>query len=145
MSDETRGSFIRWQGITIQQLYFVNNLIIGLSAGILAFQFNIAFNKDVVFNCTSKWLFSFSIAFIFVSLFLGCLTAWNRLDDFRTTEKIARKRGKHDFKDSKEIENLRDKAKQLGKRTWCLLKLQLFFFCVGAILIPPLAILRVIG
>jgi hypothetical protein len=40
--------------------------------------------------------------------------------------------------------SFRDKAEQLGKRTWCLLKLQLLFFGFGAILIPPLAILRVI-
>ena len=142
MSDHTKGSFIRWQGITLQQLSFVNNLIIGLSAGILAFQFDIAFSRGLIFDCTSKLLFSFSIGLISLSLVVGCVTALNRLTDFRTTAQVARKREKGDLKD---IEKLREKAKCLGKWTWRLSKIQIVLFSLGAILIPPLVILHVVG
>ncbi|MBN1176394.1 MAG: hypothetical protein JXA51_01805 [Dehalococcoidales bacterium] len=141
MADDTRGSFIRWQGITIQQLTFINNLLIGLAAGILAFQLNIVFSEYIELDCASKVLFSLSIVLIFISLAVGCSTALNRLVDFRITMRIADKREKEDLKG---IESLRDKTNRLGKWTWRLLKAQIVIFSLGVILIPPLAILQII-
>ena len=142
MLDDREDAFIRWQGITLQQFSFVNNLLIGLSTGILAFQLNISFNSDIVFDTWSKCLFLSSVVVIFISLALGCLTAWNRLVDFRTTKVVARKR---ENKEPEGIEELRRKYTVLGKRSWSFLKLQLIFFGFGSLFILGLVILRVAG
>ena len=141
-SEDRKGSFVRWQGITLQQFSFVNNLLIGLSTGILALQLNIAFNNETILNTGAKWLFSFSIVLIFISLAFGCWTALNRLLDFRTTTQVTRKKGKNE---QEGIENLREEAKSLGRRSWLLLKLQIVFFGLWALLLLILGIIRLAG
>ena len=44
MSNDEQQSFIRWQSMRIEQLSFVNNLLIGLATGMLAFQTQLAFD-----------------------------------------------------------------------------------------------------
>jgi hypothetical protein len=55
---ERNDSFVRWQGRTIEQLGFVNNLLIGLAAGILAFQMD----KGLSFNPQDKAMKGMGVA-----------------------------------------------------------------------------------
>jgi hypothetical protein len=67
MSNDEKQSFIRWQGRTIEQLGFVNNLLIFLATGMLAFQVQLAVRK-VSFTLLDKCIIVLSTLLIFISL-----------------------------------------------------------------------------
>ena len=131
-------SFIRWQERSIQQLGFVNNLLIGLSTAIFIFQIKVSFDQTISLPNTIFCLFFISIIFIFLSITFGCITAWIRLKDFHLTSKIARKREKNK-RDS--INTLRERSKSLGSATWTLLTIQAIFFIFGQILLMVSALI----
>ena len=140
MSNNDKQSFIRWQGRTIEQLGFVNNLLIFLATGMLAFQIQLAI-REISFTILNKCIIVLSMLLIFISLILGCYLAWNRLLSFRITAQVARKMetGKRE-----DIEDLRDKVKTLDKRTWWLLPVQTVSFGLGALLLVIFAIIHFI-
>ena len=139
MSNDEQQSFIRWQSIRIEQLSFVNNLLIGLATGMLAFQTQLAFDDKVSLTVIDKWLVILSIVLAFSSLAVGCYLAWNRLHSFRTTAQIARKRetGKRES-----IEELRALVKRLDGRTWQLLTVQIALFTLGGLPLLVVSVLR---
>lgn len=138
MSNNEQQSFVRWQGITIKQLSFVNNLLIGLATGMLAFHTQLAFDDKSSVTAVDKWLVVLSIVFLFLSLAIGCYLALNRLCSFRITAQVARKRET----DARErIEELRTVARKLDERTWRLLAGQTILFALGGL---PLVIASVI-
>jgi hypothetical protein len=138
MPNNEKQSFIRWQGRTLEQLGFVNNLLIFLATGMLAFQVQIAIGK-VTFTNLDKCVIVLSTLLIFISLIVGCYLAWNRLLSFRLTTQVAYKRetGKREG-----IEDLRNKIKILDKRTWQLLTIQTVLFGLGALLVVIFAIIH---
>lgn len=140
MSNNEEQSFIRWQGRTIEQLGFVNNLLIFLATGMLTFQIQLAI-REVSFTILDKCTIMFSILLIFASLMLGCYLAYNRLLSFRLTAQVARKRetGKREG-----IEDLRNEVKILDQRTWCLLSAQILSFGSGALLLMIFSIIELL-
>lgn len=128
MPNTEKQSFIRWQGRSIEQLGFVNYLLIFIATGILAFQVQLAVG-DESFTILNRSIIILSMLLICLSLMLGCLLARNRLCAFWKTAQVARKRetGKREG-----IENLRDKARTLDNRTWWLLRVQTISFVLGA-------------
>ena len=126
--DDKRQSFVRWQGRSITQLGFVNNLLIGLSAGTLAFLTQMAFKDQTALVCCDAWLMAISAVSAFLSLAIGCVLAWNRLCSFRDTAQIARQR---ETKKKTNIDKLRTSTKERDKCTWLLLKIQAIVFAVG--------------
>lgn len=139
MSNEGNESFVRWQGRTIEQLGFVNNLLVGLATGMLAFQTKVAFDDKVSFTGVERWLAILSIILVFLSLAFGCYVAWNRLRSFRATMQTARQR---ETNQRQGIEELRTLSTALDKRTWWLLPLQTALFALGGLLLLVLSILR---
>lgn len=131
MAGKERESFVRWQRITIEQVGFVNNLLIGLAAGIIVLQATILFGREIILGNAEKGFFSSSLVLLFLSLIAGILTAWNRLIDFRKTMAIAREQRRNG--DHEKIHALRNEAIHYGKRTWKLLGAQTIFFCLGAL------------
>ena len=127
-----KDSFIRWQNIRITQLGYVNNLLILLSSGIFAFQFQLSFN-EISLNVTGRPIFFVSMFFIFASILVGCYLAYHRLKSFRLTARIARKRERGDTKVS--INILRNKTKRWDEYTYGYLYLQLFSFTSGIFLL----------
>jgi len=128
MSQNNNGAFVRWQGRTIEQLGVVNNLLIGLATGLLAYETQLAFEVNANFSlCEKSWLIS-SVIFNFLSLIVGCYVAWNRLKSFRITAKIARKR---ETSDREGIDELRGKTKSLDSVTWFLISTQFIVFLLG--------------
>lgn len=132
LSNGENESFVRWQGRAIKQLSFVNNLMIGLATGLLAFQTNLIFNYRATLLSSDKWLLLMSILMVLFSLFFGCCAALNRLSSFQKTSQIARKREKGGKK-REGIEEKRDLVKKLDKRTWRLLQMQIVLFAFGGL------------
>ena len=132
MSDDKRQSFVRWQGRSITQLGFVNNLLIGLSAGTLAFLTQIAFKDQTALICFDTCLMGLSTVSVFLSLAVGCVLAWNRLGSFRDTAQIARQR---ETDKRTNIDELRKSTRKRDKCTWWLLGIQTVFFAIGELLL----------
>lgn len=130
--EKAKERFIRWQAATQAQLGNVNNLLIGLAAGVTAFELQIIFRESLCLNVVERWILLESFVSLFLSLALGCWTAWNRLLSFRTTTRIARLKQKGSATDHcTEIERLREKADRLDDRTWSLLRWQTVLFGLG--------------
>lgn len=122
-------SFIRWQNILINQLSFVNNLVITLNIGVLGYLINFIQNVTIL-NCFQKFFFWIASVLIICSLSTGLILVINRLDDFKITAKIARKR---ETNKREGIEEDRKKAKEIGKKTWNLLIWQVSTFFASLI------------
>jgi len=129
--------FIRWQEIRINQLTFVNNILIILSTGMLGFQiqFGISFNVQ---QSVLKYMFIVSMVFFFISILTGIFVALNRLVSFRKTAKIARNKEK-----KLENEKLCKEVNKLDKRTWFFLLVQSLFFISGIIVLLIFSILEI--
>ncbi|KFF04480.1 hypothetical protein [Flavobacterium reichenbachii] len=131
-------SHTRWQNILITQLGLANNLIILLAVGLLGF--GITFLKDVtVLSFYQKIFFWCSCILILVSIGFGITVIINRLDDFKITAQIARKRqtGNRDG-----IENDRQESKGLGKQTWNYFIIQVSTFLVGFLCLLVLILIQ---
>jgi hypothetical protein len=125
---EKSGKYIRWQAIRINQLGFINNLILGLSLGLLAYNFNFIIPDEIQLNCFQKLLFWISIILNVTSVFIALILAINRLEDFRLTAQISRKEEKNQ---TDNIKFDRAKSNKLGKKTWCLFTWQIATFLIG--------------
>lgn len=127
--DEPKGSFMRWQSITIAQLTYAINLILGFSVATLGFLLAILLGDK--FNPVSwqKCVFSLSLILLSASVIFGVWVVINRLRDFRATAKAARKR--EEKAGEEEIEPLRVLYRKLGARTWCLFWWQVGTFSAG--------------
>lgn len=107
-------SYVRWQNIRITQLGFANNLLILLSVALLGFYFKFLSDCDIL-NNYQKFFICACFLLIIVSTGLGILVMLNRLEDFKLTARIARKR---ETNQRKGIENDREEAQILGDRTY---------------------------
>lgn len=65
MSDTNEQSFIRWQKFRIEQLGYVNNLLIFLATGMLAFQVQLAVKELCFTNWTNILLHSLRYYFFY--------------------------------------------------------------------------------
>ncbi|MEX1211788.1 MAG: hypothetical protein WEA36_02975 [Balneolaceae bacterium] len=126
-------SFIRWQSITITQLSYVVNLILGLSVASLGFQVNILLGGNIA--ATNSWqecILIISMFSLLASVALGIFCVINRLLDFRATKEAAKMREEN--KSEEEIQKYRDLYDTLGKRTWKIFWWQIGFFSLGILL-----------
>ena len=130
--DEPRGSFVRWQSITIAQLTYSVNLILGLAVAALGFQVSLLLNDKFNPIAWQKCAFFVSMFLLVLSIALGIWCVVNRLRDFRATAKAARMREKG--KPADDIQPYRDLYKKLGEKTWCLFWCQIGMFGVGIVL-----------
>lgn len=126
MSDNK--SFIKWQDIRIKQLGFANNLIIGLALGVMGFAIKFIQAENFEANSIQKMLIWIGGIAILISILLGLILIINRLEDFKLTAQIARKR---ESNNRQGIENDREKSKKLGKKTWNYFVWQVSTFFVG--------------
>ena len=130
--EDRKGSFVRWQSITIGQLTIAINVFLGFAGAALAFGANLLVKESLPFSGWPRWLLLGSMAVLLLSLGLGGWCAVNRLRDFRATTRVARKR-EAGAPDS-EIKPLRDLYLRLGKRSWAIFWWQLDTFFAGVLL-----------
>ncbi|HMF55359.1 MAG TPA: hypothetical protein VK619_03280 [Pyrinomonadaceae bacterium] len=135
-------SFIRWQGITIEQLTYAINLILTLSTAALGFAVSLLISNDFKPTNPSRTgmtLFVLSVTALFVSIAFGIWCVINRLKDFRLTRRVADER--EDGATDEQLKPLRDEYDMYGRRTWVL-----FWFQIGSFAFAILAfILSIAG
>src|SRR5437879_3380280 len=90
--EEPKGSFVRWQSITINQLTYAVNLILTFSVATLGFQATLLLGDQFKPVSWQKCIFSLSLVLLLSSIGLGIWCVINRLRDFRATMKTARLR-----------------------------------------------------
>jgi hypothetical protein len=136
-SKNHKESFVRWQGITISQLGYVVNLILGFATASLAFSVSILRDQSFPLQGWGRCFFRVSFIALVLSILSGMVCIWNRLRDFRLTTRIARDReqSRRDKKSEEQIDSdlrtRRETVKTLGKLTWWLLYTQLVAFGLG--------------
>lgn len=123
---------VRWQETRIEQLGYVNYILLILCSGIFAFQSDAIIKNGLVNNIENSLFFQ-SIVFIFVSITIGCILAFNRLISFKITAKIARLNEK--VKESNTVKKIKIyriiSNGILDRLTWMFISLQLLFFFFG--------------
>lgn len=136
--EESSGSFIRWQTLTLEQLGYLIGLLMTFGAAALGFLLAIIMSREYAPNCLGRGMIDSALTSLSVSLAFGVCCAVNRLADFRETAAIARLREQRKQQSITE-EYLtvfdehprREKAKELGRRTWALFRGQLICFGLG--------------
>jgi len=139
--DHNEGSFVRWQAITIEQLGYAVGLYLSLSTAALGLLLSLinsqSYNPDA---WTMRFMDGAGVGLI-ASLVLGGYCVVNRLQDFRLTSRIARKReqfvaeGLTPERIQANLAELRAQTIKLGQRTWLLFELQIGTFAVGSLLL----------
>ena len=129
MAEQNNSSFIRWQDKSIEQLSFINNLLITLASGFLILETQYFIGEKSA-KATEILLMGLSAFFVFASLILGGILAINRLLSFSHTAQIARKR---ETNQREGIKELRDWTKEVDSRTWLLLWWQVGLFACGSL------------
>ena len=74
-------NFIRWQTITIAQLGYTTNVVLGLAVASLGFAFSLLRSNDFTPQCWSKCFFTLSLFALLVPVGSGIYCALNRLCD----------------------------------------------------------------
>lgn len=123
-----RGSFIRWQTITLNQLTYAVNLILTLSIGTLAFSMSLLRDKDFTPEGHNQCLFVCATVSILLSIGFGIWCVINRLRDFRVTTKVARMRERDKPADEIAISCHVLLYEALGRQTWRLFWTQIILF-----------------
>jgi len=124
---EDEGSFIRWQHYRIEQFSVVTNLLLGLGTGVLALEIPVGLGDKPPIGWPAA-LLAASASSLFLSVAVGLVLAWNRLEAFRLTAQLARERER---KETKAADELRPQIDGLDKTSWRLLKWQTWLFAIG--------------
>ena len=130
--DRNRDAFVRWQGITISQMSYAINLVLGLAVAALGFLVNLLVNADFVPVAGQGVMLAVALCLLVASVVLGIICVVNRLRDFRVTARIARGRQKES--PAEELAPLREHSRRLGRRTWGLFWWQIGTFGGGVVL-----------
>lgn len=130
--NEPSGSFSRWQAVTIGQVTYAVNLILGFAVAALGFQVTLLLNDKFAPVSWQKCAFSLSLLLLAASVILGIAVVVNRLRDFRATMNAARARENGSVESV--VEEHRALYRRLGPRTWWLFWWQLGTFGAGTAL-----------
>jgi hypothetical protein len=131
-TEDPKGSFVRWQTITVGQLTYAINLILGFSVAILGFQVTLLLSSNFTLVSWQKCAFGLSLLLLATSVFFGIMVVINRLRSFRATMRAARAREKDQSESI--IEQHRSLYRRLDGRTWCLFWWQIGTFGAGVAL-----------
>ncbi len=148
--------YLRWESRRIEQMGFVNNLLIGLASVLFFWLCEGAIDGKI---CFPFWSFITIVSTgicLFVSLVCGLFLACNRLKDFRETTKVIQKENQQAFykkrnlvedavSTSHEIDTSKKNIEKFGTCTWHLLIAQLWTFGGGFLLLGVGVILKVFG
>jgi len=131
--------FIRWQGYLRESLNSHVTLVVGWAAAGLAFCGSLLNSDNAHFTCAGTVLFILTSLAFLVCLCLALFISRNRLDDTRATlrivdEKLKQQQTGNAAEATDEIQQLRQQAESLGKRTWDAIDIQLWIF-IGATLL----------
>lgn len=121
--------FIRWQAVLREHLTFLNNALLAVAIAIEGGLVALLQEDNFRPRGCGKFFFTFGILLCFVSIIAGFIVALNRLNDFRVTvNKIKLELSTSDFDELKERREL---MTLLGKMTWRLFDVQVYFLLAG--------------
>jgi hypothetical protein len=129
---DPKGSFVRWQTVTVAQLTYAINLLLTFAVATLGYQ--VALLGEDKFSLAASWqkcLFSASLLFLSASILFGLAVVVNRLRSFRATMRAARAREKGN---AEALATNRALYKMLDPRTWWLFWWQVGTFAAGMVL-----------
>jgi len=118
--------YVHWAGVRIAQLGYVNNLILGLAAGMVAFETSLIVGHTDRLHVDHWWIVHVAFGLAMLSVALGLATALCRLHDFRQTAEAYLWQGEDRQRRLKATESL-------GKWTWRLLWTQAVAFFLGVV------------
>ena len=127
---ETKESSVRWQAITREHLSRVSDLVLGLASGAVAFLVNLLVGEKSPTPCAEAFALVALIA-AGMSVLAALCCATNRLNDFRATTRIARRR-EGGATDS-ELASERARVGEIGAMTWILFRIQILLFGISAV------------
>ena len=127
-NNKKSGSFIRWQGRSIEELGKAINLLLTLSLAMIGFTIAKLLGEFIFLSCSAKTLILLGNSILLVTVFLILLLIRNRINSIRKTAQIARKREKNS---TDGIEVLRQTVRSLDKTTWTLFNCSVILFLVG--------------
>lgn len=156
LRDNYRSRYLHWEARRIEQMGFVNNLLIGLASVLLFWLCQGALEGKITLAVTSFWLVLISGVSLLLSLLFGLCLASNRLSDFRKTAELIRLENDRAYYKKlnriAEVDEFDTKISQrkeanilLGISSWRLLNAQGIFFGIGLILLGVGTILNIIG
>lgn len=135
---EPKDSFVRWQAITVTQLTYTVNLLIGLAVAAVGFQVTLLLSRKLHLVTSQKVFLVLSLLAWLASIGLGIWCVINRLRDFRATTKAAGLREDGDMAGRQPYVTL---YKRLGERTWSIFWFQIGTFSGGVLLLGILGLL----
>lgn len=128
---KNRESSIRWQGRTIQQFGYAQNLLLGLSIASIGYEIALILNKEIERARWQNCFLSISLLAFIISAGAALWCVVTRLRNFRMTAETARQR--EDGASKEKLLPLRTNTRQLGEFSWTLLWWQISSFAVGVI------------
>lgn len=131
-ASEPKGSFARWQSVTITQLTHAVNLVLSLAVATLGFQVSLLLGEDFKPESWQKCAFGLSLLLLSASIVFAVAVVVNRLRDFRATKEAERLREQGAPEST--IELYRVLYRRLGAVTWGLFWCQLGTFGLGVLL-----------
>ena len=136
----TQESFRYWQARSIDQKQSASALMLGLSAGALAFTASLLGNSTTFIGCFQSVLFHLHGAMQICSIGTGVFFSLNRVRDFDLTAQVARKREKNRL--DPVLPTMRSNLRKWGRITRRLYFWQGTSFVVGAVLFLWFVLLR---
>lgn len=112
------GRFSDWQERTQNLRTHTISVFLGISLATIGFVLSrISDDSFKMLNTAAKTFFIFAGIFLVAHVVVSLVLMLNRLEGFRTTTKIVRKKDTHDLSN---IEEMRDKSLDIDRRTHCL-------------------------
>ncbi len=151
------GRFEKWQDKRIEQMGFINNLLIGLSSLLLFWLIEGGLEgKLVQLHLISSWTAIIAGVCLLLSLLCGLLLARNRLSDFQKTVNLIRMesdraaylefRNETKAKEKEdEIKENKEKIRKIGRWTWFLINAQGILFLLGLLILGGSVLLKING
>jgi hypothetical protein len=126
-------ALVRWEQTRREALGTAITLLFGLSSGALAFCGAVLMGEHVQFGGAGTTLFIAAVGAFIFCLVASVFVTITRLESFRTTVEVVRK--KESGKDTDELERLRCRTRCFDSCTWFLFYFQLATFFFGAVLL----------
>jgi hypothetical protein len=145
---EAHDSFLRWQEVRITHFGHTANVVLTLTTAALGFLVNLVVEKRIALPTPSASLSVIaSVGAFLLAIGAGLYANWSRLQDFRYTAKAARGRELYERDLAGETLNEKDRHRASnrdayrevadchGKCSWILLRIQLWTFVIGGVLL----------
>src|SRR5438270_1587073 len=136
--EKNRHAFNRWRDHAIKQMTAASAVIFGLSSAGLGYVLALLNDTAKRLDLAHNVFFEVFVAALTVSFIAGIVLVINRLDDFRKTSNIVKKRDENDEARANnkpipnpDLDDEREESGLIGRLTWILFYTQLIGIGIG--------------